>query len=79
MDKNSCLPKDEPIEELRKDPQDEKCRALKNMFFLATAYGANLGGTGSMTGTGPNLVLRGLLLRLNSLMSKIMCVRHIFD
>ena len=44
-------------------PPNARCRAFRDMFFLATAYGANLGGTGSITGTGTNLVLKGMLRR----------------
>ncbi|KAG7178041.1 Solute carrier family 13 member 2-like, partial [Homarus americanus] len=44
-------------------PPNEECRALRDMCFLATAYSANLGGTGSLTGTGPNLVVKGVLAR----------------
>ncbi|XP_066951679.1 solute carrier family 13 member 2-like isoform X2 [Macrobrachium rosenbergii] len=40
---------------------NDECRALKDMCFLAVAYSANVGGTGSMTGTGSNLVLKGIL------------------
>ncbi|XP_064082337.1 solute carrier family 13 member 2-like [Macrobrachium nipponense] len=40
---------------------NDECRALKDMFFLSVAYSANLGGTGSMTGTSTNLVLRDVL------------------
>ncbi|XP_068207294.1 Na(+)/citrate cotransporter-like [Palaemon carinicauda] len=39
----------------------DDCKALKDMCFLAVAYSANIGGTGSMTGTGSNLVLKGIL------------------
>ncbi|CAL4096018.1 unnamed protein product, partial [Meganyctiphanes norvegica] len=42
-------------------PPNKKCRQMRDMMFLATAYGANLGGTGTVTGTGPNLVLSGVL------------------
>ncbi|XP_042889593.1 solute carrier family 13 member 5-like isoform X3 [Penaeus japonicus] len=42
-------------------PPDEECRAFKDMCFLALAYSANLGGTGSLTGTGPNLVTKAVL------------------
>ena len=45
------------------DPTDPKT-AVSTMFMLATAYSANLGGTAFPTGTGPNLVLWGLLQRL---------------
>lgn len=44
-------------------PPNEDFRALKEMCFLATAYSANLGGTGCLTGTAPNLVMKALLSR----------------
>ncbi|XP_068207432.1 solute carrier family 13 member 2-like [Palaemon carinicauda] len=40
---------------------DAEHRALRDMCFLATAYSANIGGTGSLTGTGPNMVLKSVL------------------
>ncbi|KAK4306882.1 hypothetical protein Pmani_021331 [Petrolisthes manimaculis] len=52
---------------LSKTPPNEQCRALRDMCYLATAYAANLGGTGSITGTGPNLVVKGVLARADSL------------
>lgn len=48
---------------LTSTPPDEECRAFKDMCFLALAYSANLGGTGSLTGTGPNLVTKAVLSR----------------
>ena len=39
-------------------PPNEECRRLRDMCYLATAYSANLGGTGVITGTGPNLVMK---------------------
>ena len=38
-------------------------QALRDMFFLSIAYSANIGGTGSITGTNPNLILKGELDR----------------
>lgn len=41
----------------------EDCLALRHMLFLAVAFSANTGGTGSPLGCGPNIVLMGLLDR----------------
>ncbi len=34
---------------------------MRKCVFLSVAYSANLGGTGTVIGTGPNLILMGLL------------------
>ena len=46
-------------------PPDAECTSLRDMCFLATAYASNLGGTGSLTGTGANLLLAGFFRRLS--------------
>jgi len=53
-------------------PEDEqvnkeickKKRKVRVMIYLSVAYAANTGGTGTLTGTGPNLVLKGMLSTL---------------
>ena len=34
---------------------------VREMLYLAVAYAANTGGVATLTGTGPNLVLKGML------------------
>ena len=41
----------------------KECLSLKQMLFLAVAFSANTGGTGSPLGCGPNIVLMGILDR----------------
>ena len=41
--------------------QQEDRRKIKVMIYLSIAYAANTGGTGTLTGTGPNLVLKGIV------------------
>ena len=41
--------------------QQENRRKIKVMIYLSIAYAANTGGTGTLTGTGPNLVLKGIV------------------
>nr|XP_045591459.1 solute carrier family 13 member 5-like [Procambarus clarkii] len=55
------MPKDLDHSGLTTVPPNESCRALRDMCFLATAYSANLGGTGSLTGSAPNLVIKSVL------------------
>ena len=41
--------------------EKENERKIKVMIYLSIAYAANTGGTGTLTGTGPNLVLKGII------------------
>ncbi|CAL4161095.1 unnamed protein product [Meganyctiphanes norvegica] len=42
-------------------PPNDECRAIRDMCFISVACASNIGGTGCLTGTGPNLVLNGIL------------------
>jgi len=49
--------------ELDSDEKKAKKRKIRIMIYLSVAYAANVGGTGTLTGTGPNLVLKGINAR----------------
>ena len=46
-----------------KDTKDSRLQweNMRKCVFLSVAYSANLGGTATVIGTGPNLILMGLL------------------
>ncbi len=46
-----------------KDTKDNRLQweNMRKCVFLSVAYSANLGGTATVIGTGPNLILMGLL------------------
>ncbi|KAH7960583.1 hypothetical protein HPB49_021361 [Dermacentor silvarum] len=41
--------------------EDSRQKLLRTTMLLSVAYAANIGGTGSLIGTGPNLVLKGIM------------------
>ncbi|KAK8732054.1 hypothetical protein OTU49_007162, partial [Cherax quadricarinatus] len=43
------------------DDDYKESQCVRKMFFLAVAFAANIGGTGSPLGCGPNLVMMGIL------------------
>ena len=53
-------------EEVEGQPQSSPSQTLKRMskvLMLGVAYAANIGGTATLTGTGPNIILSGLSVR----------------
>ena len=67
--KNSSIQKRKSVVEVNDvpvgytEPPDENWRFFRDIIFITVAYGSNLGGTGTLTGTNPNLVLKGFLER----------------
>merc|ERR1719308_168150 len=59
LDEELCA-KDEDSEKARMKRQKNK-QSIRVMLFLAVAYAANNGGVGTLTGTGPNLVFKGMI------------------
>lgn len=49
------------IEPLKETKHSAKMTILRKGLFLSIAYSANIGGTGTLIGTGPNLVIQGVM------------------
>lgn len=47
------------VEHTDTESKDEKFKNFSKALKLSIAYAANIGGTGTLTGTGPNIVLKG--------------------
>jgi sodium-dependent dicarboxylate transporter 2/3/5 len=59
-----CITDDNDIffrDNVLEDDDDPAFRRLCKCLTLSIAYAANVGGIGSLTGTGPNLVMKGQL------------------
>ncbi|TRY78487.1 hypothetical protein TCAL_06174 [Tigriopus californicus] len=49
------------LDETQDDGDSKRSREFRKMLLLSVAYSANIGGTGTMTGSTPNLALMGFL------------------
>lgn len=49
------------LDQINGDKYDKMFKRMRLALMLSICYAANCGGTGSLTGTGPNLVMKGML------------------
>ncbi|XP_067120709.1 Na(+)/citrate cotransporter-like [Centruroides vittatus] len=60
--KTICTVSNSNIEQINGDSENDKTfKRMRIALMLSICYAANCGGTGSLTGTGPNLVMKGML------------------
>ncbi|XP_023231014.1 solute carrier family 13 member 5-like [Centruroides sculpturatus] len=60
--KTICTVSNSNIERINGDNENDKTfKRMRIALMLSICYAANCGGTGSLTGTGPNLVMKGML------------------